>query len=66
MNAVQDAIMDRNDEVERALKNEDADELFRLSRLFKKEDEEEYAEALYQHAKRFEKAYWAYDESIGN
>ena len=57
---------ERDDEVSTALQTRDAAALLRLARLYKKEDEDEYAETLQMAAKKIEEEDWAYDEAKDN
>lgn len=52
-------------QVHKASENRDIEELFRLSRIVVKFDEE-WGQAIRQLARRFDREEWGHDESIGN
>ena len=60
------AICERQDEIKHALETRDSEALYQLADLEKEEGNDEYAEALVQHARRIDREETLYDEANGN
>ena len=66
MYTTQEINMDRSIEVHEAVDTRDSSALFRLARLEKEEGNDEFAESLYQLARRIDREDMAYDEMRDN
>lgn len=64
--SIKQAKDERQTDIFNALETRDSEALYQLADLEKEEGNDEYAEALQQHAKRIDKEDWGYDEANNN